>query len=68
MASITCVGFLIVFKCAVPEPAVVSDFCQIAGPEVAKLKNLSATEIAGLTRPRKEAIVALKENHKRLCK
>lgn len=48
-------------------PAAVSDFCEIAGPQVAKLKQLSEAEIAALARPRKEAIATLRRQHKRLC-
>jgi hypothetical protein len=47
---------------------VVSDFCQIAGPQIAKFNRLSNAEISALERPRKEAIVTLKKQHKALCK
>lgn len=54
--------------CSQPSQAgTVSDFCELAGPEVAKLKRLTDGEIAALARPRKEAIVALRRKHKRLC-
>lgn len=45
----------------------VSDFCQIAGPEIARLSRLTDAEIAALSRPRKEAIVTLKRQKARLC-
>jgi hypothetical protein len=40
------------------QPVAVSDFCEVAGPD---------SEIAALNRPRKEAIVTLKKQHKKLC-
>lgn len=49
------------------QPVVVSDFCEVAGPEIKRLARLSDPEIAALTRPRKEAIVSLKKQHKKLC-
>jgi hypothetical protein len=63
----TCFGFLIVFHCAVQQPAVVSDFCKLAGPDVVRLLALSKEEVAALARPRKEAILALRLKYKRLC-
>jgi hypothetical protein len=49
-------------------PVVVSDFCQIAGPQIAQFSRLNENEIAALTRSRKNAIVTLKRDYKRLCK
>lgn len=63
-----CVGLLVVFWCeGEPKPAVVSDFCQIVAAHIAKLKRLDPSEIKGLKRPRKEAIVSLNRKYKKLC-
>lgn len=42
--------------------------CQVFGPDIARLGTLTEPEIAALTRQRKEAIVSLKRNKKRICK
>lgn len=65
-----CVGLLVVFFCQEPaaqKPAVVSDFCAQVEPEIRKFRNLSDEEIAALARPRKEAILSLRDKYKRLC-
>lgn len=49
------------------KPVTVSDFCQIAGHDIARLSRMTDAEIAGLTRQKKEAVVSLKRKHKRLC-
>lgn len=50
------------------KPATVSDFCQIAGPDIARLSRMTDAEIAALSRQKKEAVVSLKRNKKRLCR
>ena len=62
-----CWGFLIYFTCNNPQPATVSDFCDLTQSEVAKFKSLSDAEIAALQRPRKEAILSLRRKYERLC-
>ena len=63
-----CFGLLVVFWCeGEPKPTVVSDFCQIIAADIAKLKRLDPSEIEGLKRPRKEAIVSLNRKYKKLC-
>jgi hypothetical protein len=67
-SSTVCVGLLVVFWCqGDKQPKTVSDFCSIAGPQIAKFKALSEEELAALTRPRKEAIASLRRNYKALC-
>lgn len=65
--STVCFGLLIMVCQAPKQPSTVSDFCQIAGPQIAKFKALSDAEIAALARPRKEAIAALRRQYKALC-
>lgn len=51
------------------KPVVVSDFCEIAGPQIKRFSRMSDDEVKALTRDRKEAIVTLKRDYKRLgCK
>jgi hypothetical protein len=48
---------------------VVSDFCEVAGPQIRKFDKLSDAEVASLARPRKEAIVTLRRQYKKFkCK
>lgn len=42
--------------------------CQVFGPDISRLGNMSEAEINALTRQKKEAIVSLKRNKKKLCK
>lgn len=67
MASKVCVGFLIIFACPEDKPVTVSDFCQSARPEIAKLQRLTEAELKALQRPRKEAILALRRSYKKNC-
>ena len=54
--------------CSGGDKATVTDsFCQIAGPDIVRLRALSDTEIAALSRPRKEAIASLRRAYKREC-
>jgi len=53
--------------CSGGKPATTSDFCQIAGPEIARLARMTEAEIAALSRQKKEAIVTLKRQKKKLC-
>lgn len=46
----------------------VSDFCQVAGPDIARLSRFTDAELAALSRAKKEAIVTLRRNKARLCK
>ena len=62
-----CFGLLVIFHCNVPPPVAVSEFCQLAAPDVVRLRALTATELAALTRPRKEAILSLRLKYKKLC-
>lgn len=67
--STVCVGLLVVFFCQEPKPqkpVVTSDFCQLT-EDVRKFDKLTDAEIAALSRPRKEAILALREKRKRFC-
>jgi hypothetical protein len=50
------------------KPAAVSDFCQIAGPEIARLGRMTDAEIGALSRQHKEAVVSLKRKKSKLCK
>lgn len=63
-----CFGLLVVFFCQTEKPATVSDFCRIAGPDVARLYKLTDAELAAMSRQRKEAIAALRRNYQRQCK
>ena len=45
----------------------VSDFCEIAGPQISRLGGMSEAEISALSRQHKEAIVSLKRTKKKLC-
>lgn len=47
-------------------PVVVSDFCEVAGPQIKRFSRMTEAEIKVLTRVRKEAIVTLKRDYKRL--
>lgn len=62
-------AFVCLFICfgSDDKPVVVSDFCQIAGPQIQKLKSPTPAELAALSRPRKEAIRNLRQDYKRLC-
>jgi hypothetical protein len=63
-----CFGLLIVFACQEgPAPAVISDFCRVAGPDIAKLRRLSSEEVKALKRPRKEAIASLGKSDSEHC-
>lgn len=42
--------------------------CQVFGPDISRLGKLSDGEIAALSRQKKEAIVSLKRNKKKICK
>jgi hypothetical protein len=66
--SSVCLGLLVIFFCGSEQPKTVSDFCKLAGPEMAKMAKLTDAEIAALARPRKEAILALRRKHAQLCK
>lgn len=63
----TCYGFLIIFHCAVSNPAVISDFCKATEPEVVRLRNLSKEELAILPRSRKEALLGLQLKFNKFC-
>lgn len=62
-----CFGLLVIMHCNVSPPVAVSDFCRLTAPDIARLRILSVSELAGLTRPRKEAILSLRLKFKRLC-
>ena len=48
---------------------VVSDFCEVAGPQIKRFNEMSDAEIKALARPRKEAIVTLRRQYKKFkCK
>lgn len=67
-ASTVCVGLIFIFVCPkAEEPLAVSDFCKIAGADIAGLQKLSDAELAALDRPRKEAIASLRRSFKREC-
>jgi len=63
----TCLGFLIVFHCALPQPVAVSEFCRVAKSDIQKMRNYSTAELAALTRSHKEANLSLRLKFKRLC-
>lgn len=63
-----CFGLLVVFFCQAEQPVTVSDFCRIAGPQIAQLYRLSDAELAALSRSRKAAIAKLRRNYERQCK
>lgn len=62
-----CFGLLVVFFCNDTQPVVTSDFCKLSKPIVADLKQLTAAELAALERPRKVAILKLRERYAKLC-
>ena len=63
-----CFGLLVVFVCNEPGPVVVSDFCKGTKPIVEKLRNLTEVEVRALSRPRREAILALRTKYRANCK
>lgn len=63
----TCIGLLIFFACPDDQPTVTSDFCQLAGPEIQRLRMLSESEARALKSQRLAAIRNLKQLQNRLC-
>jgi len=45
----------------------VSDFCEVAGPQIVQLQRMTAAELAVMPRSRKNAIRNLRQDYKRLC-
>ena len=62
-----CFGLLVLLACPEEKPVPVSEFCVLAGSEIAALRKLTQGELSALSRPRKEAIRNLRRLHRRLC-
>lgn len=66
--STVCFG-IIVMVCQPAKPApIVSDFCRIAGPQIAHLQRFTDAELSVLQSHRKVAILKLRETYRELCK
>ena len=64
-----CLGLIVFFLCDTPQTQTVSEFCQVAGPEIAKLRSLTPAEIAALTtrKTNADARVAIKTLFYAVC-
>ena len=63
----TCFGLLVIFFCGTQQPVTVNSFCQVAGPDIVRLRTMTPTEVAALSRSRKDAIITLRRNYTKLC-